>query len=472
MDHALEARVDSWIEQNWPAIAADIAQLVGIPSTESPEEAAEGAPFGPGPREALSAALAIGQRMGLETKDLEGYAGYAQLPGDSETQVGIIGHVDVVPAGPGWDSDPFAMQEKDGYLVGRGVIDDKGPILCALHAVRFWKERLEAEGRRFPYTLRVIFGANEETGMGDVEHYRSVEADPAFLFTPDAEFPVCHGEKGLWGGWLHSPLIENGALVAFEGGVAANAVPGQAWAVVRTATPASEAPKASHITVIQEGYGQLRIEAAGKSAHGSTPEKGESAIGFLAEYLTEAGWCTPTEERFLHLACCIAQDWRGADLGLACEDDDFGPLTIAGGLMNLEGGRLHQTFDVRFPTATTADALLEALHKVIDPAGVTVDIVKAVEPFLIQQDSPEVKALIQVYNEVTGESARSFTMGGATYAREFSRAVSFGVEKPWEEMPAWAGGMHGPNEAVSVSLLKQAVKIYILAINRLMQLEL
>ena len=67
----------------------------------------------------------------------------------------------------------------------------------ALHALKFWKD-LQDDGLapRFPYTVRFLFGANEENGMADVAYYREHYADPLFLFTPDAEFPVCYGEKG------------------------------------------------------------------------------------------------------------------------------------------------------------------------------------------------------------------------------------------------------------------------------------
>ena len=88
----------------------------------------------------------------------------------------------------------------------------------------------------------------------------------------------------------------------------------------------------------------------------------------------------------------------------------------------------------------------------------------------MQPTSREVQALMRAYNEVTGEKAEPFTMKGGTYARMFSTAVSFGPEKPWEEKPAWAGSMHGPDEAISEELLKQAFVIYVCAIGYLMEL--
>ncbi|MBR3181106.1 MAG: peptidase M20, partial [Eggerthellaceae bacterium] len=64
------------------------------------------------------------------------------------------------------------------------------------------------------------------------------------------------------------------------------------------------------------------------------------------------------------------------------------------------------------------------------------------------------------------------TSKGGTYARMFTTGVSFGIEKPWEQDPAWVGTMHGPDEAVSEELLKQAFAIYARTLGNLMQLDL
>ena len=63
-----------------------------------------------------------------------GYVGIADIPGRGDKQLATICHVDVVPAGPGWNTDPFAMERREGWLLGRGVIDDKGPAVLSLYA--------------------------------------------------------------------------------------------------------------------------------------------------------------------------------------------------------------------------------------------------------------------------------------------------------------------------------------------------
>jgi len=137
----------------------------------------------------------------MSATNCEGHIGFADLPGETDTQLGIIGHMDVVPAGPGWTFEPFKVTEKDGFLMGRGCLDDKGPSVVALHAVKC----LAGLDVARPYTIRFLFGANEETSMADVAWYLENYESPAFLFTPDADFPVCYGEKGGYDGCITSP---------------------------------------------------------------------------------------------------------------------------------------------------------------------------------------------------------------------------------------------------------------------------
>lgn len=470
--HIDEATVDRWIDQHWEDVVASISDLVSIPSTEDPSTAKveEAAPFGEGPRAALTAALDLASSMGLQVTDVDGYMGFADLPGSGQKQLGIIGHVDVVPAGPGWTVDPFAVTRKDGYLLGRGVIDDKGPILCALYAVKFWRDWLDERGQQFPHAVRVLFGANEETGMADVAYYQQRYADPDFLFTPDAEFPVCYGEKGLYGATVTSPSLAGGRIVKLQGGAATNAVPGEAFAVIsNVSAEALQASAGITVTDCEEG---ARIHAQGKSAHASLPEKGQSAIHLLVTYLLEQQLCSPAERTTLALVETLTRTWDGSALGVDCECPDFGKLTIVGGTIALENDRLVQTLDARLPRTADPNAVTAALTHLANEAGAKFEVTRNIAPFMVDPNGPEVAALTSTYNQVSGESAQPFTMGGATYAREFSRAVSFGPEKPWEQVPDWVGGMHGPDEGVSEDLLKQALKIYIFAIARLQELDL
>ena len=129
-----------------------------------------------------------------------------------------------------------------------------------------------------------------------------------------------------------------------------------------------------------------------------------------------------------------------------------------------------QTMDSRYPTSTNGDAIAAAIRQAIGD-GASLEDVDAADPFYIEADTPAIRACIDTYNEVTGKDEKPFTMGGGTYARHFPYAVSFGPESHDLVLPAFGGPMHGANESAPVDALLQSVKIYILALLRLEEID-
>lgn len=457
-----ENAVDAFIERNKQNILRDIGRLVAVPSVEGTPE--PGAPFGPGPKAALEEALKIAGELGLATRNCEGKIGWAELPGaEPDKYIATITHLDVVPTGNGWDGDPFVMREKDGWILGRGVADDKGPSVLCLYALRFLKE----QGLPLRYGVRALLGANEETGMADVDYYLKNYPAPAFCFSPDAEFPVCNGEKGHYTAKLVSPAC-GGAILDFTGGIAPNAVPDEASALVRADLAAL--PAAPGITLAAEN-GAVRVSGHGKAGHAAMPEGTVNAIGLVADYLLANGIGNEAERAYLTLLHKLHAATDGSALGIAADDGRFSPLTVIGGTMRMEGGRMFQSVDSRYPTSTNGEAITAALTAAAAGAA-SIEQVAAAVPFYIEPDAAPIRTLIDTYNEVTGEQAQPFTMGGGTYARHFPLAVSFGPERQGMVLPEFAGPMHGANEGAEIGPLFEALKIYILALGRLQQLEL
>jgi len=473
----------AFVEGQWPTVLADLDALVRIDSSEDKKQAADGAPFGPGPRAALDEATRMVARYGFEMHDCEGYCGYFDIPGASEKQLGIIGHLDVVPAGDGWTRAPFELTREGDVLFGRGVTDDKGPFLMGFHALRFWRDRLAAEGREFPVNVRVIFGCSEETGMADADYYLEHHTAPDFLFTPDADFPLCYGEKGQFQVRVTSKPLSGGIIAAFQGGTAPNGVPGSAEAIVRC--PAGSLPAADGITVDDEwdaslldgdicsNYGGLaRVRAQGVSGHAAMPEGSVNAIDLLAAYLLDNDLCDADERAWLEFVRGITAVTDGTGLGIDCADADFGPLTCVGGMARTAGDRFSQTIDVRFPTTASLPGLHAAIEAQAAAIGATVEVINEVEPLLVSPDSPEVQALRAAYEQATGCEARLFTMGGGTYAHHFPVGVSFGaMDEDRFPAPPGVGGMHAADEGVLEECLRQALLIYIVAIGNLLELE-
>jgi len=410
MDQGLNQKIDAYIAENKEQLLQDIAALVAIDSVEGTPE--EGAPFGKGPRAALDKTLELAAGMGLATRNCENYMGYAELAGaDPEKYLATICHVDVVPVGNGWTADPFKMRIQDGWLLGRGVSDDKGPMVVTLYALKFLKE----QGYELRYPIRALIGDNEETHMQDVEYYLKNYPAPVFCFTPDAEFPVCNGEKGHFGAKIVSPVC-NGVICDFEGGVANNAVPDRASALLHT--DITKLKNAPNITLEPAGEGCVRVRGWGKAGHAAMPEGTVNAIGLVVNYLLDNGLCNDAERAYLEALRKLHASTAGTGLGIDCADGPFGPLTIIGGRIYMEEGRLVQTIDSRFPTCTDGDKLAAQVTAALG-SGAQLQDVDAAEPFYIEADSPAIQACINTYNEVTGEDAKPFTMGGGTYARHF-----------------------------------------------------
>ena len=458
----VEQSVAEYVDEVWEDVVADIEQLVSYPSVAVAADAESGAPFGRPVRDALDCALGIAQKLGYQTSDDEGFVGIADIPGRGDKQLATICHVDVVPAGPGWNTDPFAMERREGWLLGRGVIDDKGPAVLSLYAGAY----LLRHGIVPRYTFRALLGCDEEVGMSDVHHYLENHADPDFLFTPDAEFPVCNGEKGHFDGKLVSPVC-NGVIKDFEGGVATNAVPDRASALVTT--DITKLRNAPNITLEPEGEG-VRIRGWGKSGHAAMPEGTVNAIGLVVNYLLDNGLCNDAERAYLEALKKLHASTAGTGLGIDCADGPFGPLTIIGGRIFMREGRIVQTMDSRYPTCTDGDAIAAKIRAAIGTGAELTDVGSA-KPFYIEADTPAIKACIDTYNEVTGENATPFTMGGGTYARHFPYAVSFGPEHSDMVLPEFGGPMHGANEAAPIDKLLEALKIYIIALLRLEEID-
>ena len=458
------ASIDAFAEQHRDDILRDITRLVAVPSVQG--DPAPGAPFGPGPRAALDMALTIAADLGLDTHNAEGYIGWAETGpiADGQKYLATITHCDVVPEGNGWDADPYTVRVRDGWLLGRGVADDKGPGVLTLYALKYLKE----SGVKLRYPVRALLGTNEETNMHDVDYYAEHYAQPAFCFTPDAEFPVCNGEKGGFNGEIVSPRFEDGVIADFTGGVAVNAVPDRATCKVRVA--ADKIKPGAGLT-IREQDGLTVIEAQGKSGHAATPEGTVNAIGLLVNCLLDSGVTTPAETAYLQVLTKLFATTDGSALGIQADDGLFTPLTIIGGTIRMENGCLRQSFDCRYPTNTDADALTAKMTAACGDAA-RLERVTSRVPFYIDAGSPAIQTLIQTYNEVTGENATPFTMGGGTYARHFPYAVSFGPEHADMKLPDFAGPMHGANEGAEFDKLIEALKIYCLALVRLQQIEL
>lgn len=456
MKEELMRDVDRFAEENRENILRDIGRLVAIDSVMGEEK--PGMPFGEGPARALALGLTIAGELGLETRNCEDKMGYAQV-GQGENYLATITHLDVVPS-PGWAEDPFTLRRREGYIIGRGVLDDKGPSVLCLYALKYLKDK----GLALRYPVRALLGINEENHMGDLDYYLAHYKAPLFCFSPDANFPLCNGEKGIFQAKVVSWLPMN-RVKDIRGGVAANVIPDQAEAWVE----AENLSSTERVTAQREGD-CWHLTARGIGGHASQPEGTVNAIGVLVDYILAQGILSGAEEAFFCGLQRLHSDPYGKALGLEAEDELFTPLTIIGGVIGMEDGHLFQTVDCRYPTAISGQDVATQLSLNWGELG-QLHVLADAKPFYMALDNPAVQVCVDTYNAVTGEQAQPYTIGGGTYARHFPNAVSFGPEHPERPAPDFAGPIHGVDEAANIDWLMEALKIYILALIELEKLD-
>ena len=306
--------------------------------------------------------------------------------------------------------------------------------------------------------------------MGAVKKYVAENPQPDFMMTPDAEFPIICGEKGIVHGQVDFKFPSDSLIKDIEGGAAKNAVPGEAFAIVET--DFSSLKDAEGFEISDLGDGTVKILAHGVSGHASMPEGTVNAIRLLIDYLTDNNLVSECDNAWIEFANKLLADSYGEGLGIACEEDFLGKLTCVGSMIGIEDGVCTITIDIRYPGAITKEEIFEAMDKNIASFEGKFTAGHTEDSHLVDPDDPKVQALLKGYIDTTGKDATPIAIGGGTYAKRFDRSVAFGPCELEVVKPEWAGSMHGPNEAVAIDDLKNAMEVYIRAIQNVMELDL
>ena len=436
----------------------DLGDLVKYDSQRG--EPLPGKPFGEGAAAVLDEALKIADRMGFATKNLDNYCGYAEV-GEGSDIIGIVSHLDVVPPGEGWSSDPFTIRREGDTLYGRGVSDDKGGAIASLYAVKILQEMGVMPNKR----IRVLMGCNEETGSKCMAHYNEVEEPITIGFTPDGSFPGIYGEKG---GMHMTAYSKNTKILEMNGGFVVNAVCNHCVTKVPADAVCEDALKAAFAKTpvvsaeITKDGDALIIDVTGIAAHASTPLLGVNAASFTMQALAEAGMEDDFVEYYnSHIGTTC--DGVGYNLNVA---DAYGGMTLNNGIVKTENGVISCILDLRVPVTFTEDDIRErCAGRLEDEKGRTVidDIGK---PLFFPKDSPMVKALHDAYIKVTGDTeSELLVIGGGTYAKSIPGIIAFGCEFPGVD-----NHIHDANEKLEIEELQKQVEIYIEAVKNLLAL--
>ena len=446
----------------------DLTALMKIPSVRDDSAATDEYPLGPRPAQALAAFLEMAEQDGFRTKNIDNVVGYAEW-GEGDETLAILAHLDVMPAGKGWDTDPFDPVIKDGNLYGRGASDDKGPGMAAYYALKYLKD----QGVTFNKRVRFIVGTDEESNWTGMHRYFEVEPAPTLGFSPDAEFPVINGEKGQVSLKIGAPATNGDQYVleSFHSGLRFNMVPREAVALVTV-------PDRNEVTAAfcqfvddnpisgtaEETADGLQLTVIGKAAHGMEPEQGINAGTYLAAFLDQYDFAGGAKSFIHFLAKYLHLDTRMTGFDGAFTDPVMGELTMNAGILNFDsdkGADIDMNF--RFPKGITPDELEANVKRVTDQLGMTVAQGPSQKPHYVDPEDPIVKTLMQAYIDQTGDTdAKPEVVGGGTYGRLMARGVAFGAL-----MPQTPNTMHQANEFQPVADLIKSMAIYMEAINNL-----
>ncbi len=463
MDKNLDLCVTSYTEK----LIDCVCKSIRIPSICA--RAVNGFPYGSAIAKAADHAMTEARNLGFSVTNLNGSVAWAEYGNGDET-VAVMGHLDVVSPGDGWDFDPYSGIVEKGYILGRGSQDDKGPLFSSLFALRAVADL----GVPLKRKVRIIFGLDEETGkMRDVEAYLKSEGAPLMAFTPDGEYPVVNTEKGAIKFKAHKIFAKSSSkglsIVAVNGGESLGSVPAQAYAIIRgdnsmlTSASKNIEQKASLLSwnvscKIDEDT--LKVSTTGKAAHATLPELGENAIGRLLVLLADIDISGEYGSYLKFLAEKIGVDSKGISMEINAEHPHSGNLTLNLALIGGDAETVTISVGIYVPANTVPfETVCFRIEKEFNDHGAEIEILSRIPPLFVSEDSMLIKKLQAAYFNATGEGPKLISMCGSTYSKKMPNMVPFGATFTGEDDRA-----HGANERVLISNLLESTRIMAYAI--------
>ncbi len=455
MENIIKVEVDKIYDET----IKNIQTMVQIPSVRDLESKEIGAPFGRAIGIALDTFIELCETVGMRTfRDPDGYYGYAEIGPEGTDLIGILGHLDVVPIGDieQWtEAKPFSGEIKDGKIISRGTLDDKGPMVMNLMAI---KALLNA-GVEFDRRVRLIFGCAEETTWECINKYVELEEIPSISFSPDANFPLINAEKTIHQFDMISKNEDTTYKIESLG--AYNSV---ADYCTYTGSEVAKLKEVADKLGVEYEANDETFTTLGQSAHAMATHKGDNAIFKMAKVCVEAGITSPALQMINDK---LFGTYNGENICGVVEEEVSGKLTLNIGNIEIKDGQERVGFDTRVPVLVDHEEIIAQYKATIESYNGQYDGKKTQAKLYVEEDSKLVSTLMQVYKDVTGDvDAKPLSSGGGTYSRALDNCVAFGCVFSNMDM---TDNMHQPNESYELKFLKQGLEIYALAIYRLLK---
>lgn len=423
-----------------------LKNLIAIESTgSSPCEDPEFGtlPYGKKPFEALKYFLDYASSCGMRTGLIENRVGWLEFGPEKADMIAIVCHLDVVPAGEGWETSPFELTLQDGVLKGRGIVDDKGPAAASFIAMKRLKDSGYAPFKR----IRLILGSDEERTCSCVETYAAKGEIPSFAITPDGEFPVIYAEKGILHIKIHS---DTPSSILAKGGSAANMVPSSCSCVISG----------------------VEHTGAGKVAHASKPDLGINAIFEMIKNLDKDSVDYSASPLLTFIAKEIAYKTASEYTGCNVKDES-GCVTANPSVLCCDSNGESLTIDIRCPVSYSMEEITS--HLAIKAANyeLSCEVINQMAPLYKAKDIPEIDTLTEIWKdnmpsysgfrpEYLSMYTEPIAIGGGTYARHMPNTIAFGIQTPWQEDQC-----HQANESRALSDFETDIKVLTEAIKGL-----
>ncbi|MGL6167709.1 MAG: Sapep family Mn(2+)-dependent dipeptidase [Fusobacteriaceae bacterium] len=362
--------LEHYIDDHFQDTLKDIQKIVKIKTIK--EESIVGAPFGLGLKKGLEETLKIAEVLGFKTVNLDNYIGFAEF-GVGEEYIGVLGHIDVVPEGEhsNWSVSPFSGEIVGKNMISRGVLDNKGPIISALHSMKALKECVPS----FNHRVRIIFGTNEESGDEDIKYYLSKEKAPKYAFTPDGQFPVVFSEKGIYTfSFKDSFIKEKTSVLDIVGGTRSNVVPEEAKVFLKKDLSEKIFKELENFKdtsckfEVLEKKNYLEVISKGIPAHASSPERGINPITWLFRFLNKVISEEDSLKRFINfMDKVVGVETDGSGLNIKTKNEETGDLTLSCGIIKIieeKNSSIYVKFNIRYPITTNEKQLDTTLNKI------------------------------------------------------------------------------------------------------------
>ena len=455
--------LNSYIDKIKDEIINSTCEIINIPSVFNND--GSNTPFGKDTVKALKYVLDLGKNFGFRTKNIDNKCGYIEF-GEGEKLLGIIGHLDVVPADNDWTYSPFNATIDNNKIYGRGAVDDKGHVIAALYAMKAVADNYNLDKR-----VRLILGLNEETNWKCIERYKETEELPDISFSPDANFPCIYAEKTIESLFLKQKYAKNPTLYIEDistNNNAINVVP--KYCSVKLGFDNSKITNIiSDIKTILERYdyninieeidnSHIILTSIGISSHAARPHLGKNAISKLLIVLYDLFSLYNIQLDILnYFIKYIDDDYTGKNLGINFKDES-GNLTLNTAQFFLENNYLNIGFNLRIPVTVNYRNIENEFKKYCNN-NLEVKVERIQEPLYLKKTNPLVKKLCDIFNDYNNSNLEPEAIGGGTYARAFENCISFGPK-----MPGAKDMCHQTDEYISIDNLIFCTKVYAQAI--------